>query len=91
LVRPVGDIPDDRGDPLVGEAEPDPHQVLGVDHPAQHPPELAGIGTPIIGGGQHHGLGAVVVAVREQHGQFVVAERLPGAPAVHRVLVRPGY
>ena len=67
---PVGDLPQDRGDPLVGEAEPDPDQVP-VHQPGQDLRQLARVGAPVLGGGQHDAVRPVVLAVREQHRQLV--------------------
>jgi hypothetical protein len=87
---PVGDLPQDRGDPLVGEAEPDPDQ-MPVHQPGQHLRQLAGVRPPVLGGGQHHAVRPVVLAVREQDRQFRLAEHIPRPPPVKAQLVLPGH
>ena len=86
---PVGDLPQDRGDPLVGEAEPDPGQVP-VQQPGQHQRQLARVRPPVLRGRKHHRVGPVVLAVREQHRQLGLAEHVPGPPPVKPQLVLPG-
>src|SRR5690242_18211369 len=48
----VGDLAQDRGDALVGEAEPEPDQVSGVHQPGQDAGQLAGVGAAVLRGGQ---------------------------------------
>jgi hypothetical protein len=45
-----GDLAQHRGDPLVGEAEPEPRQVSGGHQLGQHLRQLARIGPPVFGG-----------------------------------------
>lgn len=86
----LGDLAQHRVDALVGEAEPNPHQMPGGHHLSQHLRQLARVGPAVLGGGQHHVLGLVVVAVGEQHRQLLVAEDFLGAPAVQCQLIGPG-
>ena len=85
----VGDLAQDRGDSLVGEAETDPYQ-MAVHQPGQDVGQLADVGPAVLRGSQHDAVGAVVLAVGEQHREFGLAEHVTGPPAVKAQLVFPG-
>jgi hypothetical protein len=85
----VGDLVQDRGDPLVGEAEADPGQVPGPHQVAQDVRQFAGVRAAVLRGGQDDRVGAVVLAVGEQDRQLGLAEHVSGPPPVQAQLVLP--
>ena len=87
---PVGNLPQHRGDPPVGEAEPQPRQVPAVHQAGQHLRQLARIRPPVFRGRQHDAVRLVVLAVREQHRQLILTEHVPGPPPVQPQLILPG-
>jgi len=89
--RQQRDFPQDRGETLVGEAEPDPAQVPAVGQPFQHPGQLPRIRPPVVTGGQHHRVGLGMHPGRVQHRQLLTAEQPPGAPLIQAQLILPGH
>lgn len=59
----------------------------GVEHQLG---AVGDLGAAVLGGGENDAVGAVVLAVGEQDGEFGFAEHVTGAPLIQAELVFPG-